>query len=100
MYTQLQSSASSTPHKTTGSLRSAQSGQGSTHSLQGSAHSAPPAIGAALPAVDTGYAPSPALQGDEGEGSEYISEGEAPSGVNLFAVYMLHVCRMLWHTHN
>ena len=70
------SSASSTPHKTN---RSLPSGQGSTHSLKGSTHSAPAAI-TTRAGVSTH---SRRVPRSEVEGSEYMSEGEAPSGVGI-----------------
>ena len=73
---QSQSSAASTPHKTNGT---SQSGQGSTHSLQGSTHSAPPTFttqsaGKATPTTRAEHS-------EEGDGSEYVSEGEATTEV-------------------
>ena len=83
---QAHSSTASTPHKISGSENSAHSGQGSTHSLQDSTHSAPPTTSAAVssPAVAVDCVPSDRPVPGKGEdGEEYISEGEAPSGVSV-----------------
>ena len=80
---QARSSTASTPHKISGSENSAHSGQCSTHSLQDSTHSAPPTTSAAVSSPAVAVDSDRPVPGKGEDGEEYVSEGEAPSGVSV-----------------